>query len=506
MSRNYFLFNLLLLFVAFAACQISYNSPNDYTNQYNQYGSSSYGNSSPDATGFMNGIWNPIWESAVNFASWLMSSEQYTTYDKSDLHDNQWSHAPSNAMASLFNSNNSWQDSIKDMAIAGREPFSMTNAMTIGYETMIQAASCFSFKTWSDPDLGTFGVDQEKYCDPKCGRLIPGLMCCAPMTPDILDIKLRLKVKGEDERLLNFRDPNDRLFLTGSSGRVVFIIHGWVEKMSIVHWITDMRDGFVDLNDSVIVVDWRRGNSVQYWQAVANTRVVGAMIGAAILNWGIADRTLVTGFSLGAQIAGEAGRFTKSRGGILINECHGLDPAGPFYDGTDQDILLTKNDSRLVQVLHTSAEDIRSLGFLAVRFGTYRKSGHCDYWINCGHSQGPCLDIDFNELIKAWARLAVMSDGEMMDFITSRACSHWRAPDVYVSSLKRLCDHKPLIAYPCPKCGDSHTCVDKKILMSNESKNSIENDRLPPLSRCTPDMDVNYYVSSDVIHPFCSRL
>lgn len=92
--------------------------------------------------------------------------------------------------------------------------------------------------------------------------------------------------------------------------------------------------------DKVIFVDWRNGNQVHYWQAVGNTRVIGAMIGRAIINWDIAERTLIVGFSLGAQIAGEAGRYTQTNAGLMINECHGLDPAGPFYDGISLHITL----------------------------------------------------------------------------------------------------------------------------------------------------------------------
>lgn len=319
------------------------------------------------------------------------------------------------------------------------------------------------------------------------------------MTPKLMDVKLRLKVKGQPERLLNFRDPTDRQYLT-SPGRVVFIIHGWLEKMSALKWITDMRDGFVDLNENVIVVDWRRGNAVHYWQAVANTRVVAAIIGRAILNWEIADRTLAVGFSLGGQIVGEAGQYTQKNGGVLINECHGLDPAGPFYDGGSDEITLDKKDCRLVQAIHTSAEDVRELSLFAVRFGTYKKSGHCDYWVNCGFNQGPCFDMDFMDLIKASARLSVMSDGEMINYIANRACSHWRAPEIYTSSLRGRCDAtaNPILSHPCPNCGKGHFCIDEKKMLPAVNQ-------FPPFSTCSPDWDVNFYVSSSSYHHFCPK-
>ena len=321
------------------------------------------------------------------------------------------------------------------------------------------------------------------------------------MTPSLMDVKLRLKVAGQPERVLNFRDPEDRKYLTSDSNRVVFIVHGWIEKMSTPKWISDMRDGFVKLGDAAIIVDWRRGNGVHYWQAIGNTRVVAAIIGRAILNWNIADRTLAVGFSLGAQIVGEAGTFTQANGnGTKIKECHGLDPAGPFYDGAKDDITLDKSDCQLVQAIHTSAEDVRELSLFAVRFGTYKKSGHCDYWINCGFNQGPCIDMDFRDLVKAWTRLAVLSDGEMVNYVATRACSHWRAPELYNSVLHGRCDRlsNPLKAYPCDKCGKTHYCMSDKSLPDS-------NNTMPPFAKCSPDMDENYYVSSAHYHPFCPK-
>ena len=83
-------------------------------------------------------------------------------------------------------------------------------------------------------------------------------MCCNPTRPELLDVRLRLKVKGvTGERILNFRNPNDARWLTGSSGRVVFIVHGFLERMSTSHWPTDMRAAFADQGDSAILVDWR---------------------------------------------------------------------------------------------------------------------------------------------------------------------------------------------------------------------------------------------------------
>lgn len=68
---------------------------------------------------------------------------------------------------------------------------------------------------------------------------------------------------------------------------------------------------------SVITVDWGSGSGFPYSQASANTRVVGAEI-ARLLNFlranaGVSlDKIHLIGHSLGAHIAGYAGRRVRN--------------------------------------------------------------------------------------------------------------------------------------------------------------------------------------------------
>lgn len=146
----------------------------------------------------------------------------------------------------------------------------------------------------------------------------------------------------------------------------------------------------------------------------------------------------------------------------------------------------------MVQAIHTSAEDVDVAGVIAARLGTYKKSGHCDYWINCGHQQGPCIDMELGELIRGFTRLMLMSDAEISQFTQERFCSHWRSPAVYVSSLARTCDYPARI---CTDCGRNGKC--------SGSKGTPANDTLIPHSKCTPDMDVSYWISSNQFKPHC---
>lgn len=318
------------------------------------------------------------------------------------------------------------------------------------------------------------------------------------MPPEMIDHKFLLFRDGEEPRSLDWRLESEAQYLSKEEypSGVVFIAHGYLEKISFSRWITNMANGYKRLGYAVIVIDWRGGNGVQYWQSAANVRTVGATIGHAIGIWGIADRTLFVGFSLGGQMIVEASNYLKNKFGQQINECHGLDPAGPFYDECSE-IQLDKKHCRLVQSIHTSAADIPTLQFAVVRFGTYKKSGHCDYWINCGFNQGPCVDLDFPDFIKGVARLSLASDGEILDWTAERVCSHWRAPNIYNEVLTGTSECP---AFSCPTCSRTHFCVPP-----NAEAKIGSNNTLLPFSRCTPDDDVNYYVKSGSFKPFCDQ-
>lgn len=65
------------------------------------------------------------------------------------------------------------------------------------------------------------------------------------------------------------------------------------------------------------------------------------------------------GHSIGAHIAGFAGKvFSKSTSNV-IQRITGLDPAGPCYFNEPSNLRLSKTDATFVDVIHT---DIRALG------------------------------------------------------------------------------------------------------------------------------------------------
>ena len=343
-------------------------------------------------------------------------------------------------------------------------------------------------------------------------------------------------------------------------------------------WIYDLKNGWLHRDAShVIIVDWKRGNRVNYFQAASNVRILGMMIGQLILKNDIADKTLAVGFSLGAQIIGEAGKFVQSGGkinfdgdvsanesagmpanetahssssrgssgdslaswnpfsrgslntgssnrdsqsnrnssngssfngrnssdtgstnsrpglnqprrGQKIKECHGLDPAGPFFDGCPDEIVLDKSDCELVQIIHTSADrDFRRvIGILEQDFGSWKKSGHCDYWINCGRGPQPeCLVKKFGDFLKS--ALGLESNETVKESQVS--CSHGRAPEIYNAQLNRTCNFKSL---DCPSCVEDTNCTNYANSMFSDRNTNYYGFMMD--SECTPQDDRNFFV------------
>ena len=262
-----------------------------------------------------------------------------------------------------------------------------------------------------------------------------------------------------------------------------------------------LKDGFLDRGyDAVIITVWDHENGIHYAQDFANVRTVGLMLGRLLSYWDVANRTLAVGFSLGAHIVGEAGHYVQqaSNGRRKIRECHGLDPAGPFFDGCSARVMLDKRDCELVQVLHSSSEIMRTSGPAVGSFGTQQKSGHCDFWLNCGYQQHPCTSEGQNEedlryfITRIGKRLPY--GDELSDHTRENLCGHYRSIYAYRDQLRYDCKFK---ARSCRNHKGKDTCglPHGKGLRCN--RHGLETGFfLMPDSRCDPSMDENFFVAS----------
>lgn len=167
------------------------------------------------------------------------------------------------------------------------------------------------------------------------------------------------------------------------------IIHGWMSQ-SRGSFNRDVKNAYLKHGDyNVIVTDWSSSSAnVNYFavvklieefgaQLVQFTRELHRQLGASY------DDMYLIGHSLGAQIAGSAGKFLKPE---RYNTIFALDPAGPTFRHRSTEFRIDPSDARYVESMHTSG----NFGFLRPtgsatfypNFGLYQRS--C-YYLGCSH-------------------------------------------------------------------------------------------------------------------------
>ncbi|GFO19618.1 pancreatic lipase-related protein [Plakobranchus ocellatus] len=177
-----------------------------------------------------------------------------------------------------------------------------------------------------------------------------------------------------------------------------------------------------DLN--VILVDWQKGaKAPNYYQAVANTRTVGAMIGRLLedlkAHAGAEFETFhLVGHSLGSHIMGYAGKEAYRLTNVKVGRITGLDPAGPAFESYSHYVRLDALDANFVDVIHTDAESLISTGF-----GIRCSIGHVDFYPNGGQHQPGCPE-------------------ETLDDFSTVTCSHIRVLDFFTNSISK-CRYDP---------------------------------------------------------------
>lgn len=101
--------------------------------------------------------------------------------------------------------------------------------------------------------------------------------------------------------------------------RVVFLIHGFNENYLSPHWANLTKAILKNVPDKVIVVDWSRGAAYPYYeQSVANMQVPARLMSTLIENLRgfrkISPKNVhLVGASLGAHLAGHAGRYSYEK-------------------------------------------------------------------------------------------------------------------------------------------------------------------------------------------------
>ncbi|CAL1299426.1 unnamed protein product [Larinioides sclopetarius] len=160
-----------------------------------------------------------------------------------------------------------------------------------------------------------------------------------------------------------------------------FLIHGFLTD-DPRSW--EMKSKMLELYTyNVILMDWRKYNSPPYFLSAVNTLLVGHELANFIQflnssNGVDLQNVHLIGHSLGAHVAGVAGKETPNLGRIS-----GLDPALPLFSSNSILHRLTYTDADFVDVIHTN---IDILGF-----GIPEAIGHQDFYPNGGYDQPECV-------------------------------------------------------------------------------------------------------------------
>uniref|UniRef100_A0A674HM46 Triacylglycerol lipase n=1 Tax=Taeniopygia guttata TaxID=59729 RepID=A0A674HM46_TAEGU len=202
------------------------------------------------------------------------------------------------------------------------------------------------------PRLGCFTDDPPWSGVP--GRLLTGL----PDPPEEMNITFSLYTRetGNNSQVISAINSSTIQKSHFSSHRnTTFIIHGF-GSTGKTGWVVEMCLLLLEVeNINCIAVDWKEGAKGTYASAVNNIRVLGAEVAyfLTVLQkmFGYSPYEIhLIGHSLGAHAAGEAGR--RIRG---VRRITGLDPAGPYFEGTPPMVRLDPTDANFVDVIHSNA-------------------------------------------------------------------------------------------------------------------------------------------------------
>ncbi|XP_077378189.1 endothelial lipase [Festucalex cinctus] len=216
-----------------------------------------------------------------------------------------------------------------------------------------------------------------------------------------------------------------------ATAKTIFIIHGWTMSGMFESWMHKLVAAVMkrESEANVVVVDWISMAQQLYPDAVNYTHGVGRDI-AVMLDW-LQDelhlpleKVHLIGYSLGAHVAGYAGTHVRGTVGRIT----GLDPAGPMFEGVEEEKRLSPDDADFVDVLHTYNREA-----LGVSIGIQQPIGDVDIYPNGGEVQPGCSLGDV---------LAVAGN-----FMEVMKCEHERAVHLFVDSLMNR-DHVSF-AYQC---------------------------------------------------------
>ncbi|XP_013161883.1 PREDICTED: pancreatic lipase-related protein 3-like [Papilio xuthus] len=196
----------------------------------------------------------------------------------------------------------------------------------------------------------------------------------------------------------------------------VVLTHGFMESSEGIMAKALTSELLKKKDMDVLVLDGRNIISYEYFRSTTYVRFIGEKLGSVlsqIIKKGQdANNIIIIGHSLGAHIAGIAGKRIQQLTGKAIGRIIALDPAGPCFININRDYRLDKDDAVYVDVIHTNG------GILGLK----EPVGHKDFYPNGGSSQPGCF-LSTCDHSRAW-ELFAESLRFPQHFLAHR-CSNW---------------------------------------------------------------------------------
>ncbi|XP_016968179.1 pancreatic lipase-related protein 2 [Drosophila biarmipes] len=241
--------------------------------------------------------------------------------------------------------------------------------------------------------------------------------CCAIKEREDIKFMLYTSRNRNSAQLLHLSD-DARLAQSNFNFNypLAIYLHGFSESATGERQSSqELKDAFLRRgNYNVILIDWSAMTAVPWYSNAVENLPVTARYLARFLRF-LVDKGYPTkyihliGFSLGAEVAGFAGKQLQEWG-IKLPRITALDPALPLFEGNSSNRRLTPSDARFVDVIHTDG------GLL----GNPAAMGHADFYPNGGRPLQPgCAK---QNIANNWLGIIV-------------GCSHQRAWEYFVESV-----------------------------------------------------------------------
>ncbi|KAL6257487.1 hypothetical protein P5V15_011057 [Pogonomyrmex californicus] len=263
-----------------------------------------------------------------------------------------------------------------------------------------------------------------------------------PARPDSINPRYVLYTREEAEmphefKIDSFETIREAPF--NNKNNVYFIIHGFLDNGDKTWVLRMMKELLLREDCNVVIVNWIAGAGPPYTQAVANTRLVGAMtarLAAQLIEITQIplSKTHCIGHSLGAHTCGYVGYTLRKRYGYKLGRITGLDPAEPHFSHTSPMVRLDPTDATFVTAVHTDS----SL-FISGGLGIMQPVAHIDFYPNGGRNQPGCNEGVLNSI--------TLERGSFFRGIKRfLGCNHIRSYEYFIESINTRC---PFLTVPC---------------------------------------------------------